>query len=58
VPEKDVEALFEALTRLVDHPETRVKMGLAGRARVEKDFNSAKLNPRLLQLLRGQVPSL
>jgi len=51
-PEKDAAALAAALARLIDEPETRVKMGRAGRTRVEKDFNSAKQNTRLLQLFR------
>lgn len=39
VPPDDVEALTEALRRLVDDPEAGKAMGLAGRRRVEEEFS-------------------
>jgi len=41
VPPDDVEALTEALRRLVDDPEAGKAMGLAGRRRVEEEFSDA-----------------
>jgi len=39
VPERDVEALADRLTRLVDHPETWPALGRGGRARVLAEFD-------------------
>lgn len=50
VPERDHEALADRLSFLIDHPERWAEMGRAGRARVEADFDSAKLNDRLIGL--------
>ena len=41
VPPDDVEALTEALRRLVDDPAAGKAMGLAGRTRVEEEFSDA-----------------
>jgi glycosyltransferase involved in cell wall biosynthesis len=38
VPKEDEEALRERLARLIDSPETRGRMGRAGRARFEAEF--------------------
>jgi colanic acid/amylovoran biosynthesis glycosyltransferase len=38
VPERHVEALAEALTRLLDDPDLRREMGRAGRAKMEREF--------------------
>jgi len=38
VPERHVEALAEALTRLLDDPDLRSEMGRAGRAKMEREF--------------------
>ena len=50
VPERDVDALAEALVTLVDHPGRWPAMGLAGRQRVEAEFDSDKLNQELVEL--------
>ena len=50
VPERDVDALAEALVTLVDHPGRWPAMGLAGRQRVEAEFDSDKLNKDLVEL--------
>ena len=46
VPPKDVEALKEAIIKVVDNRELRVRMGAAGRKRAEEKFSirrSAKI---------------
>jgi colanic acid/amylovoran biosynthesis glycosyltransferase len=53
VPEKDVDALENRLRTLIDHPGLWERMGKAGRARVEKDYNICVLNARLLELYRN-----
>ncbi|MFC1585335.1 glycosyltransferase family 4 protein [Fibrobacterota bacterium] len=42
VPSRDPEAIFRALTDLIEHSGKRKKMGEAGRLRVEKMFNIRK----------------
>jgi colanic acid/amylovoran biosynthesis glycosyltransferase len=39
VPPDDVDALTEALRRLIDNPDAGAAMGLAGRRRVEEEFS-------------------
>lgn len=43
VPPKEPEALANAITRLVDNPDLRVKMGEAGYKRVAKDFSFRRM---------------
>jgi colanic acid/amylovoran biosynthesis glycosyltransferase len=50
VPERDVEALADRIGFLIEHPELWAKMGAAGRAHVEKHFDSNKVNDRLVEL--------
>ena len=50
VPERDVDALADRLTRLIDSPERWGPMGRAGRQRVEADFDSDTLNRQLIGL--------
>jgi colanic acid/amylovoran biosynthesis glycosyltransferase len=50
VPERDAQALAERLKHLADHPERWLEMGRAGRKRIEADYDSARLNQRLLDL--------
>jgi colanic acid/amylovoran biosynthesis glycosyltransferase len=49
-PERSSTALAERLAHLIDHPERWPTMGRAGRARVEAEFDSAKLNAELAEL--------
>ncbi|MBN2589419.1 MAG: glycosyltransferase [Sedimentisphaerales bacterium] len=44
VPQKDADALAEKIIYLIEHPEIWPQMGYAGRARVEADYDSDKLN--------------
>jgi colanic acid/amylovoran biosynthesis glycosyltransferase len=48
VPERDVKALTERLANLLEHPEQRLELGMAGRRRVEKDYSIAHLNDQLI----------
>lgn len=52
VPERDVDALAERLTYLIEHPEIWPKMGRAGRAFVEEHYNIDKLNDRLVEIYK------
>jgi len=60
VPEKDIDALAEKLLLLLEHPELRRKMGLAGREHVEKNYNifheAGKLEQVYCELL--EAPSV
>lgn len=49
VPERDVPALVEKLSYLIDHPEIWPKLGRAGRDYVEKYFDLGKLNDQLVE---------
>ena len=53
VRERDVAALADRLTQLVDDPEKCAAMGRRGRDRVEAEFAIERLNDRLLELYRG-----
>jgi len=49
VAERDVAALAERLAYLSDHPQDWVRMGKAGRAKVETEFDIDVLNDQLVQ---------
>jgi len=51
VPERDVEALAEALSYLIEHPELWPAMGQEGRKFVEEHFDARKLSQQLAELL-------
>ena len=48
VPERDVEALADAIQSLVEMPSCLPEMGRAGRRIVEEEFNTKKLNDQLV----------
>jgi glycosyltransferase involved in cell wall biosynthesis len=52
VPPGDARALAEAVTRLVDDPDLRDRLGQAGRTRTRIGFNEAALGQRLLEALQ------
>jgi colanic acid/amylovoran biosynthesis glycosyltransferase len=52
VPERDVEALVEKLTYLIEHPEIWPEMGRAGRDYVENYYDINKLNDQLVELFQ------
>ena len=47
VPERDPEALAQAMTRLLDAPDLRLRMGTAARMFVERKFDAVPLGARL-----------
>lgn len=55
VPEKDVDALAEKLSWLVEHPLTWVSMGKAGRAYVEEHYDTNRLNERLVEIYQQVI---
>lgn len=57
VPRADVPALADAMERLSADPDLRQRMGQAGRARVESEFNRETLGRRVESLYRSLVPS-
>ncbi len=58
VPPGDAGALTEAISELLDDPDLRIRMGAAGRARVDRDFHVAHEATRLLSLFQDAVTSL
>jgi len=50
VPERDVDALAERLEYLIEHPEIWPRMGRAGRAYVEENYDINKLSDRLVSV--------
>jgi glycosyltransferase involved in cell wall biosynthesis len=50
VPPRDVPALRAALTRLVDDPELRQRLGESGRDRVDTHFQASAMTGRILEI--------
>ncbi|MGB2600313.1 MAG: glycosyltransferase, partial [Candidatus Omnitrophota bacterium] len=50
VPEKDVDALADKLSFLIEHPEVWSEMGQSGRKLVEEEYDITKLNKELSQI--------
>ncbi|MEQ8857288.1 MAG: glycosyltransferase [Pseudomonadales bacterium] len=55
VPERDCDALAAALTKLLNAPGRWPAMGQAGRAHVESEFDTNRLNQRLVDLYRAAL---
>lgn len=53
VPERNVEALSQAILQMLQQSDRWEAMGQAGRQRVEADFNSDKQNRKLIDLLQS-----
>jgi colanic acid/amylovoran biosynthesis glycosyltransferase len=53
VAERDSDALAEKILQFIDHPEMWAAFGAAGRERVEREFDAAKLNDELVALYRS-----
>jgi len=56
VPERDADALAARLDYLLAHPERWADMGRAGRAKVEAEFDAARLNDQLERIYRRLAP--
>ncbi|MBF2066873.1 MAG: glycosyltransferase [Calothrix sp. C42_A2020_038] len=60
VPERDASAIAKKLIYLIEHSEDWAKMGRAGRARVEANYDMTKLNDELVeiyqQVLNSELP--
>ena len=57
VPERDPDAIAKKLHYLIDHPETWLAMGKAGRKRVETKYNMEQLNRNLITIYENVVES-
>lgn len=57
VPERDVEALSERLSYLINHPEMWLSLGEAGRAFVEEHYNINRLNNHLVAIYQKLLVS-
>ncbi len=55
-PERDAEKLAHCLARVIDNPDSWPRMGRAGRAKVEQEFDMNRLNDRLVDLYRSLSP--
>lgn len=55
VPEKDINALAEKIVYLAEQPELWSKLGQAGRAKVEQDYNKKHQNARLIEIYRKLI---
>jgi len=50
VPERDVEALTDRLTRVCDHPENWADMGQKARAKIDAEFDTESINNTLEEI--------
>lgn len=57
VPERDVEAIAQKLSYLIEHPETWQQMGSSGRAQVEAKYDMNKLNDELIEIYQQVLDS-
>lgn len=57
VPPRDIIALREALRRLLDHPEERIRMGQAARQRCLEQFDAKKVNASVVEEYRNILQS-
>ncbi|MBD2340538.1 glycosyltransferase [Calothrix sp. FACHB-156] len=49
-PERDIDALADRLSYLIEHPELWLEMGQAGRRHIEEYYNIHKLNQQLVNI--------
>ncbi|RPH35246.1 glycosyltransferase family 1 protein, partial [bacterium] len=58
VPPRNATELAAALLRLIDSPETRHRMGKAGRSRVIGKFDQRQQIEKLVEIYRGVLPQM
>jgi glycosyltransferase involved in cell wall biosynthesis len=56
VEERDVEAMAAGIQRLFERPDEAIKMGIAGRKRVVRNFTHERLRERLLAIMKISEP--
>lgn len=57
VPPADASALAEAMLRLIDRPDERLRMGARSRQRIESEFSQRTVNARLFTFLGLEAAS-
>lgn len=55
VPERDADAIADKLAYLLEHPELWEQMGKAGRAYVEKHYDTERLNDELVKIYQQVI---
>jgi glycosyltransferase involved in cell wall biosynthesis len=55
VPARDAHALARAITRLVEDPQLRARLGRSGRQRAELEFSCGTINEQTLDVYRGMA---
>jgi glycosyltransferase involved in cell wall biosynthesis len=55
VPARDAQALARAITRLVEDPQLRARLGRSGRQRAELEFSCGTINEQTLNVYRGMA---
>lgn len=53
VPRRDVDGMAAAVTRLIEHPEERLRLGQAARRRAERHFSSERLAAQTFGVYRS-----
>ncbi|MEM7624448.1 MAG: glycosyltransferase family 4 protein [Planctomycetota bacterium] len=56
-PQRDVDALAKHLIHLAHHPEERQRLGLAARAKVEREWDCRAVATRILDAIQTHMPS-
>ena len=55
IPARDAQALARAITRLVEDPQLRARLGRSGRQRAELEFSCGTINEQTLNVYRGMA---
>jgi len=50
VPPKDAAALADAMQRLIDNPDLRIRLGMDGRTRIENEFDERRMVEKIIGL--------
>lgn len=57
VPERDIDALADKLTYLIEHPNKCIEMGKRGRNHIESNYNIEKLNEKQIGIYSNLINS-